>query len=144
MKRILLIFSICLNFLYSNGSFDYGGKVNYYYISKFSNQEVLNLPFRLFNFNFQYSKDEVDVIADFALEFLLKDDTFYLENSNSQDFTMDMRELYMTWYTNSGELSVGKKIHSWGSADENSPLDNISPIDYLYLFESGADRKRRG
>ena len=141
MNRILLIVFICLNILYSNGSFNYGGKVNYYYISKFSDQEVLNLPFRLFEFNFQYSKNEVDVIADFALEFLLKDDTFYLENSNSQDFVLDMREMYLTWYTNFGELSIGKKIHSWGSADENSPLDNISPIDYLYLFESGADRK---
>ena len=141
MKKIILISFIITNVLLSSGFFNFGGKVNYYYISRFSDQEVLSLPFRLFDFHFQYSKDAVDIYADFALEFLLKDDTFYLENNNSQDFVPDMRELFLTWYTNSGELSIGKKIHSWGSADENSPLDNISPIDYLYLFESGADRK---
>ena len=141
IRNKFFIFIFCFGFIYSSGSFNYGGKVNYYYISRFLDQEVLNLPFRLFNFNFQYSKDAVDVNADFALEFLLKDDTFYLENNNSQDFTPDMREMFITWYSNAGELSIGKKIHSWGNADENSPLDVVSPIDYLYLFESGADRK---
>ena len=141
MKKYIFILVLCLNLLYSSGSFNFGGKVNYYYVSRFTDQEVLNLPFRLFDFNVQYQKGNIDLIADFALEFLLKDDTFYLENNNSQDFVLDMREMYTTWYTNSGELSIGKKIHAWGNADENSPLDNISPIDYLYLFESGADKK---
>ena len=140
MKKYILI-TLVISLLYSDGSFNYGGKVNYYWLSRFKDQEILNLPFRLFEFNFQYQKDNVDVNADFALEFLLKDDTFYLENNNLQDFILDMREMYLTYYTNSGELKIGKQIHSWGSADENSPLDNISPIDYLYLFESGTDRK---
>ena len=75
-----------------------------------------------------------------SVEFIaINTDAQDLENNNSQDFVLDMREMYLTYYTNSGELRIGKQIHSWGSADENSPLDNISPIDYLYLFESGAD-----
>ena len=50
MKKYILI-TLVLSLLYSNGSFNYGGKVNYYWLSRFKDQEILNLPFRLFNFD---------------------------------------------------------------------------------------------
>ena len=32
-------------------------------------------------------------------------------------------------------------IHSWGSVDENSPIDNASSLDYYYMFFGGTERK---
>ncbi len=52
-----------------------------------------------------------------------------------------MREFYLTWYTDFGEISLGKKIHTWGSVDENSPIDVVNAYDYYYLFFNGTDRK---
>ena len=60
---------------------------------------------------------------------------------NPQDFLLDLRELYFTWFTNFGEIRLGKQIQSWGFVDENSPLDNICAYDYNFLFEAGAERK---
>ena len=36
---------------------------------------------------------------------------------------------------------MGKVIHSWGSVDENSPIDNASSLDYYYMFFGGTERK---
>ena len=36
-------------------------------------------------------------------------------------------------------ISVGKQIHTWGSVDQNSPLDNASPYDYYYIFSVGTE-----
>ena len=58
-----------------------------------------------------------------------------------QDFLLDLREFYLTWYTNFGEIRLGKQIQSWGFVDENSPLDNSCAYDYNFLFETGTDRK---
>ena len=33
------------------------------------------------------------------------------------------------------EIRIGKQIHSWGSTDGNSPVDNLNANDYYYLFE---------
>ena len=60
---------------------------------------------------------------------------------NPQDFLVDLRELYMSWQLNFGEIRLGKQIQTWGFVDENSPLDNSSAYDYNFLFEAGTERK---
>ena len=47
----------------------------------------------------------------------------------------------MTYNADNYEIRLGKQIHSWGSVDENSPLDNVSGLDYYYLFFGGTERK---
>jgi hypothetical protein len=44
-------------------------------------------------------------------------------------------------FTAWGEIRVGKIIHTWGNADENSPVDIASPFDYYYTFGSGIEKK---
>ena len=39
------------------------------------------------------------------------------------------------------EFRVGKQIHSWGNLDENSHVDNVSAMDYYYIFFVGIERK---
>ncbi len=52
-----------------------------------------------------------------------------------------MREIYTTVNNDFFEIRIGKQIHSWGSVDDNSPLDNASAIDYYYIFFPGKERK---
>ena len=54
---------------------------------------------------------------------------------------MCIRDSYTTYSGNNFEFRIGKQIHSWGSVDENSPLDNASAFDYYYIFFLGTERK---
>ena len=85
--------------------------------------------------------EDISLIGEFALEYHVRDDSYFIETSNPQDFVLDMREFYITYSKKHYELKVGKQIHSWGNVDENSPLDNGSALDYYYMFFSGTERK---
>ena len=41
------------------------------------------------------------------------------------------KEMYVTWYGDSFELSAGKKVYNWGVAAGYRPTDNINPVDLL-------------
>ena len=72
--------------------------------------------------------------GNFSIEYHVRDDAYFLGSSDPQDFIFDMRELYLTKFYDQFEFRIGKQIHTWGSVDENSPVDNPSSLDYYYLF----------
>jgi hypothetical protein len=76
-----------------------------------------------------------------AMEYHMRKDISFLDSSDPQEFTWDLREFYASWFTSFGEIKVGKQIHSWSSVDDNSPIDNINAYDYYYIFNLGSDRK---
>ena len=112
-----------------------------YSINRLSDGGVIKIPFRLSDVDFKYEKDDVSISSSFSLEYMPKYSDFYLENESPQDIYIDVRELYMTLYFENSELSIGKQIHTWGSVDQNSPLDNASPYDYYYIFSMGTEQK---
>ncbi len=112
-----------------------------YSINRLSDGGVIKVPFRLSDIDFKYEKDDVSISSSFSLEYMPKYSDFYLENESPQDIYIDVRELYMTLYFENSELSIGKQIHTWGSVDQNSPLDNASPYDYYYIFSVGTEQK---
>ena len=79
--------------------------------------------------------------TNIVVEYHHRDDSYFLSSSNPQDFIIDLRELFLTYNKSNYELRLGKQIHSWGSVDENSPLDIVSGLDYYYLFFGGTEKK---
>ena len=122
-------------------SFTFSGYSNFSYISRISDKSLINVPYRMGSIVFVKQYEDISLIGEFALEYHVRDDFHFIETSNPQDFTLDMREFYITYNKKNYELKVGKQIHSWGNVDENSPLDNGSALDYYYMFFGGTERK---
>ena len=122
-------------------STNYSGDVHLYNMVRMNDLSIINLPFRIFNLSIDHQNGDYNINSTLAMEYRFRDDTSFLIDTSPKDFTLDLRELYITRYTSFGEIRVGKQIHAWGSADENSPSDNLNAIDYYYLFFGGGDRK---
>ena len=138
--KTLLFFSfiiVCEGQLINN----YNGNINMYYISKLSDQSIINLPYRIFSLNIDHQNGDIMLKTTVAAEHQIRKDTDFLSNSSPSDFNLDLRELYIQLFTSWGEIKIGKMIHSWGNTDENSPIDILSPFDYYYTFETGVDKK---
>ena len=135
---LLLLFNV-LAFGQSNTSFS--GYIDLYYMAHLSDNSLINLPYRMFDLTIQHQNENLEIYADLAMEYTPKSHSHFLSSSTPQDFLWDLRELYLTWYTNFGEIKIGKQIHTWGSVDENSPIDVVNAFDYYYLFFQGRDRK---
>ena len=142
MIKKLLIYTLMLSFplLQSTGNF------NLYSIARTSDQSIIKIPFRMFNLRYSYDHDRFSISSNFSLEYDVNfetSDSDYLLNSSPKDriWKVDLREIYFTWFLESGEIRVGKQLFAWGMVDENSPIDNANAFDYFYLFETGTDRK---
>lgn len=143
MKRILFIlfFPVFTALSFAQSTIDHGGYVDLYYMARLSDNSLINIPYRIFNINVDHQNGDFSIKSTLSLEHQLRSDTYFLTNNSPQDFHWDLRELYMQWFTSFGEIRIGKQIHAWGSADENSPIDVVNPLDYYYLFSAGAERK---
>jgi hypothetical protein len=142
LKFILITFILSLSSIEANASnLLFSGYVNYTYISRLSDGSLINIPYRMASLNFEKRNDNISLNGNFSIEYHLRDDAYFLGSSNPQDFIFDMRELYLTYDHDQFEFRIGKQIHSWGSVDENSPIDNASSLDYYYLFFGGIERK---
>ena len=141
MKIILLALYLFPAIIICQGTVDFSGTVNYYYISRLSDGSLINLPFRIAKFTIQKEQDNFSIYSNLAMEYRIPSDSHFLDNTSPQDFSWELLELYLTWQLKNTEIRIGKQIHSWGSTDGNSPVDNLNANDYYYLFESGAEQK---
>tara|TARA_Y100000994_G_C15697431_1_gene443855 strand:+ start:1654 stop:3159 length:1506 start_codon:yes stop_codon:yes gene_type:complete len=136
---LILVFFIGVNFASSTSV---SGQVEYFYMTRLENSKLVNIPFRLLDLNIQHQiSDDFNIIGDVGIEYRNRRDTDFMSDSNLEDFLLDIRELYMSLYVGDGEFRIGKQIHSWGSVDENSPIDNLNAYDYYYLLLGGAEKK---
>ena len=138
MKGKFLIIIVLLAFSYTDANFTYNGNFSNFYALRNSNNEVLNIPFRMLELNTTLRLGNNFEIKSFLSSqyYNTNDDYFDYNNINSE-----LRELYMTYYFNSGEISLGKKLFTLGSVDENSPIDHFNPYNYYYLLIGGVDKK---
>ena len=137
LKSSILL--IILGFIFSQSQFS--GNANFSYANRINDGSILRLPYRMLEFKYKNESSDFSLNSEFAFEWNRKLGTDFLEDNNPQDFILDLRELFLTWYIPMGEIKIGKQIHSWGFVDENSPLDNLNALDYYYLFDGGASRK---
>ena len=119
----------------------FSGYIDYTYIARQSDQSLINIPYRMGSLHMERESGNLYLNSTFSLEYHVRDDAYFLGTSNPQDYILDMRELYLTYRSNSYEFRLGKQIHSWGNVDENSPIDNASSLDYYYMFFGGTERK---
>ena len=140
MKRI--IYLILLSLGYGNQTyFQTDGYINFAYISRLSDNSIIDIPYRLSVINFARNDEKISLYGSLALEYQLRDENYYLSSKNPQDFRFDLRELYAAFSGNNYDFKIGKQIHSWGNVDDNCPIDNGSAIDYYYIFFAGKERK---
>ncbi|MCK5096858.1 MAG: hypothetical protein KAR45_02085 [Desulfobacteraceae bacterium] len=58
---------------------------------------------------------------------------FFIEDNEYRP-TYTFNEALISWYGESIEIEVGKKIYSWKVADGFSPLDTLNPLDLIELM----------
>ena len=141
LKYFFLNIMLCISFIYAKSNTSVTGDVSYYYMHRLSDQSTVNIPFRMLNLNINHQNKFLDINGTFALEYKNRKDVDFMEDSNPVDINTVLRELYLTYYLNNGEISVGKKLHTWGSVDENSPIDVLNAFDYYYLLQGASERK---
>ena len=140
MTKITPIFLLAY-LLGSEPSFDMNGYVDFAHISRLSDYSLIDIPFRMSAIDFSHQSENISLNGNFTLEYQTRSDAYFLGSKDPQDFRLDMRELYTTYNSDNFEFRMGKQIHSWGSVDENSPVDNASAFDYYYIFFLGRERK---
>jgi len=127
MKKILLLSILTTLF----GQIQYSGYINTEAKIRNNTGEVLDLPYRLSQFNLSYTFAMIDIISKGDVEF----------RNETKDGLFSLREFYIGFYPSFGEIRLGKQINSWGLADGNNPTDNLNPYDLNYMFLTGTDRK---
>ena len=140
MKKYIALLLLPL-ILHGEGINDLSGTINYYYISRVSDGSIINLPYRIADIKWQREDDVFSIYSHLAMEYRIPSGSHFLDDTSPKDFSWDLRELYLSWQLANGEIRLGKQIHSWGSVDSNSPVDNLNAYDYYYLFESSTDQK---
>jgi len=127
MKIFILILLPILLFAQLN----YSGSITPTYLMHISDGTDISLPFRLADLQLGYSFGDFELKTNTALEVRWQ----------GSEVDIDLREAFIIWYPDFGEVKLGKMIHTWGAADGNNPTDNLNPYDYYYMFLPGADRK---
>jgi len=126
-----------LSFSFAKINFSYNGEFVQFYSQRTSNNEVLNIPFNMIDFHTSIQMEKFGIKSYITSEYHQTYDN-YLHPKN---ITHNIRELYGTFYLDFGEISIGKKIFTLGSVDENSPIDHYNPYNYYYLLSGGMDKK---
>ena len=136
INKFTIIF-IFLTLVYTDVRFSYNGEFSQFFAIRKSNNKVLDIPFYMFHFKPLIQFDNLDIKSSISVEYHNIEDDYL----NSNNIDLSLRELYATYYFNSGEFSFGKKLFTIGSVDENSPLDHFNPYNYYYLLLGGLDKK---
>ena len=138
---IVIVFCLNICFVFADGQTQMNGSLEYFYMSRLDNSSIVNIPFRVLDFYTYHQNGDLDVNANLSLEYRGRRDTDFLTDTDLEDFSIDIRELYFAYYLADGEIRIGKQVHSWGNVDENSPIDNLNAYDYYYLLLGGAEKK---
>jgi len=110
---------------------NYTGEINPSVMTRTSDRTQINLPFRLLSLDLGYTMGSLDLKTVSAVEY----------RYDESESVYDLREAYLAYYPEWGEIKLGKQIHAWGAADGNNPTDNLNPYDFYYLFEPGTGQK---
>lgn len=107
------------------------GEFNPYVMTRTADQSQIDLPFRLLSLDFGFSFESFDFKTVTGVE----------QRYSTREHSIYLREAYVAFYPNWGEVKIGKQIHSWGAADAINPTDNLNPYDYYYMFKAGTGKK---
>ena len=103
MKRIIYLILLSLGYG-SQTYFQTDGYINFAYISRLSDNSIIDIPYRLSIINFARNDEKISLYGSLALEYQLRDENYYLSSKNPQDFRFDLRELYAAFSGNNYEF----------------------------------------
>jgi len=135
MKNQIISIFIMFTLVLGGIQIDNSSNIHFGTIHRVKDFSFIKVPFRLANYSNTITYGNFDLNSKFALEFSIKDP---IEDSS---FNLEVREMYLSWYFPFGQLNLGNIIHSWGILSNNSPTDNLSPVNYYYIFSRGTERK---
>ncbi len=126
-KILFTLLLICT----AHAQMNISGELNPYVMTRTADQSQINLPFRLLSLDFGFSFESFDFKTVTGVE----------QRYSTREHSIELREAYLAFYPNWGEVKIGKQIHSWGAADAINPTDNLNPYDYYYMFKAGTGKK---
>ena len=75
----------------------YSGRAEYFYMARLKNAEIANIPFRLLDLNVQHQvNDKFSIFGNVGIEYRNREDTDFMTSSDIEDFSFDLRKLYMS------------------------------------------------
>ena len=77
LKNLLLILYFFPAISICQGTVDFSGNLNYYYISQLSDGSLINLPFRIANFIIQKQHEKFSIYSNLALEYRIPSDNHF-------------------------------------------------------------------
>ena len=108
MKRLLILCFLILGPIYPQESgASLNGNANFYSIAKLEDGKIINLPYRMLNVSWGHQHDEFQLLSKFALEYQPNLNNYSFKIDDPQDFLIDLREFYMTWQLDFGEIRMG-------------------------------------
>ena len=136
--KYLLILPLFFNMIISSST-NINGQAEYFYMLRLENAKLVNIPFRLLDLDVQHQvSDSFNVFGNIGIEYRNRDDTDFMTDSNLEDFLLDIRELYMSYYFNNNEI-IGGSVNggtvstSWSDVSSNY----IPGIKYMIWSEYG-------
>ena len=118
MKKILLLLS------FASAQINYSGEINPSVMTRKSNQSQINLPFRIATLEGGYTFGSIDLKTSLAIE----------HRWNTGESVFNLREVYLAYYPDWGEVKFGKQIHAWGAVDGNNPSEISIPMIIITCF----------
>jgi len=97
-KKITFIFSIS----FSLAQINYSGEFTAKRMTRISNNSEINLPYRILSFNLGYTLGQLDINTVTGIE--------YRNNTSKSNYVL--REAYLAYYPEWGEIKLGKQIHA--------------------------------
>ena len=135
MKNKLILLILMFNLAIGEFQIDQSSNIHFGTIHRVEDLSFIKVPFRLANYSNRIAYKDFELNSKLALEFSIKDPIV------DSLFDLELRELYLSWYAPFGQVNLGSIIHSWGILSNNSPTDNLSSINYYYIFSKGTERK---
>ena len=139
--KYFIIFFVCILQSENSVNFYHSGYTNVYAINRISDQSLIKTPFKLVNYDMGLDYKDFSFKTKIGLEHKLKTSNWWDISDSNVDYSLDIREYYVSYFPSFGEISIGKKLHAWGVVDANSPIDVLNPIDYYYLFTDSDETK---
>ena len=89
---------VVLSMLFGSQNTVVNGNIEYFFMNRLSNSDVVNIPFRLLNLNIYHQRDNLDINGEFAVEYRPRLDTDFSFDDNPTDFNLVLRDLYVTYF----------------------------------------------
>ena len=85
-NKYLLGFILSITAMIASST-NFGGQIEYFYMTRLENSQLVNIPFRLLDLNVQHQvNDDFNIFGNIGIEYRNRRDTDFMTDSNLEDF----------------------------------------------------------